>query len=187
MPARTNDRSEAILRARAERLALRSTESEGTGSAIVLVIVSLGGEKLGIPVEALREIVPSPPVTRLPGMPSSLIGIAQVRGALLSVVDASSWLKIETTREKLKFLSILQGPEGLLGLAVEDVLGFESIERTSLSYDTNQARKSSTRPIAALTPDFVSVLDVEQLMASAGVLVGNVRRKGSRTRGGNGE
>jgi purine-binding chemotaxis protein CheW len=45
-----------------------------------------------MPVEAVREIIPAQPATRIPGAPAAVDGLVNVRGTLLTVVDAHTLL-----------------------------------------------------------------------------------------------
>lgn len=52
-----------------------------------LLAFSVGGRRFAVPLTSVREIVPVGAVTRLPGAPRAVLGIANVRGQVLTVVD----------------------------------------------------------------------------------------------------
>jgi len=61
-------------------------------SRVRLVVFQIGDLTCAVPVEAVREIIPAQPATRIPGAPVAVDGLVNVRGALLTVVDAHALL-----------------------------------------------------------------------------------------------
>ncbi len=58
-----------------------------------------------LPVGAVREIVRLPDVTRVPGLPAFVAGLANVRGRVLAVLDLRPLLQLDAPRgERLVIL-----------------------------------------------------------------------------------
>ena len=57
--------------------------AEGAGA----VLLRLGASRYAIPLRDVAEVAPVPPVTRLPGSPAWLPGVANWRGRMLPVLD----------------------------------------------------------------------------------------------------
>lgn len=55
-----------------------------------LLSFALGDRLAGCPLAHVREIVPSSPMTRLPGSPPHVLGIFNLRGTLLTVLDVEA-------------------------------------------------------------------------------------------------
>ncbi len=84
----------------------------------------IGEFRLTCAIEAVQEILPFPQVTPVPGAREWLLGLANVRGNLVTVVDLS-WLLFSvrtpiTSRTRL-VITLLQGR--LVGLVVDEVFG----------------------------------------------------------------
>lgn len=152
------DSREEILKRRAERLAALMSDEKPRRIALQVAIVGTGGQRFGITVDALREIVVLPAITTLPGLPRWLLGITHVRGELIGVVNLAEALGANTT--ELKAMAIVNGSGGLLGLAVESVLGFRDIAEDEL---TEPMRFDAQSPIRSLTKDFITIIDVKKL------------------------
>lgn len=60
-------------------------EDEVAGPQLLAFMV--GDRLMGCPLACVREIVPSGPTTRLPGAPLHVVGILNLRGTLLTVLD----------------------------------------------------------------------------------------------------
>lgn len=56
----------------------------GAGKYVIFV---LGEEEYGVAVERVREIIGPLPVTRVPRMPESVLGVINLRGKIVPVVD----------------------------------------------------------------------------------------------------
>ncbi|WP_437752410.1 chemotaxis protein CheW [Sorangium sp. So ce1389] len=154
---------EDILRRRAERLAAAREGEADRRIAAQVALVGVGAHRYGIPVDSLREIVPLPDVTSLPGLPPWLLGIANVRGELLGVVDLATVLG--ATVERASAMAIVAGAGGPLGLAVQSVIGFREVYEDELSAELGA---DPHRPFRAMTRDFVALLDVTRLPAAPG-------------------
>src|SRR5688500_3377407 len=57
-----------------------------------LLVFEVGGEVFATDMGAVREIVPSQPVTRLPGAPLTVSGLINLRGTIVTVLDAGTCL-----------------------------------------------------------------------------------------------
>lgn len=84
----------------------------------------LAGLNLASPISDIREILPFPPLTEVPGSAEWLLGIANVRGTLAAVIDLRGFLEGEETRitPRSRLLLVNQGG-GVVGLLVDEVVG----------------------------------------------------------------
>ncbi len=70
-----------------------------------VMLVRIGGSSYALPVGAVREIVRLPAVTRVPGLPAFVAGLANVRGRVLAVLDLRPLLQLDAPRgERLVIL-----------------------------------------------------------------------------------
>jgi purine-binding chemotaxis protein CheW len=59
------------------------------------VTVFVGGEEVGLPIDKVREIVEQRPVTRVPSMPATILGVTNLRGRVVPVVDLAGALRLD--------------------------------------------------------------------------------------------
>jgi twitching motility protein PilI len=85
---------------------------------------SLGGINLVASIEDIREILPFPNLTKVPGAAEWLLGIANVRGTLAAVIDLRGFLEGDETEitPRSRLLLVNQG-SGAVGLLVDEVMG----------------------------------------------------------------
>lgn len=89
------------------------------------VVLRLGGSRYVIDMAAVAEVVPLSTVTRVPGTPSWLTGVANWRGRILPVLDIRALLGVEMTplpsSTRLLVLAADGCTAGLVGEAVQGV------------------------------------------------------------------
>lgn len=59
----------------------------GVEESVEVVVVRLGGSRYALPMEAVAEVGRPPGLTRVPGVPNWLAGVANWRGRVLAVLD----------------------------------------------------------------------------------------------------
>lgn len=157
---KATERTQRILEARARVLARVPNASARPADEIEVAVCRVGSESFGFPVHLLREIVPLPVVTRLPFAPESLIGIAQVRGTLLSVFDMAKLSQVKGT-SNATHLVVVEGPEGAIGFTVDEVLTCRHVSPSALQ---GNGIGGERRAALGLTPDLVVIVDVPALL-----------------------
>jgi chemotaxis signal transduction protein len=152
----------SVLKRRAQRLAQGTNQERERASVAKVTVVTIGDQQVGIPASGLREIVPLPRLTALPGMPPWLLGVAQVRGELLGVVDMKRLLEI--TGGELSALAIVDTAQGAFALAVDRVVDFRHVHADDLA----EQLADPSRPFSAVCKDLVALLDLERLTCLTG-------------------
>jgi len=117
------------LRQFQETLAERLREAT-QGQADSHLVFESGGERYLARLQDTSEVLPVPPLTPVPLTKSWMMGLANVRGRLVSVVDFSAFLgepaTVATPQARLVILAERLGSHA--GLLVERVLGLRGLE-----------------------------------------------------------
>ncbi len=91
-----------------------------------VVVLDVGDESYGIPVQRVREIVRVPPITRVPNGPAFLEGVINLRGQVIPVMDLRKHLGItssdETRRSRVVVAELGQHTVGLMVDGVSQVV-----------------------------------------------------------------
>ena len=85
-----------------------------------VVVCRTGEERIAIPVTLVREVVALPPLTRLPGAPGAVRGLANVQGALVTVLSGAALAGLDDAGIG-EWLVVLTARQGHVGLAVDEV------------------------------------------------------------------
>ena len=158
--------------------AFRPGNREGSGPADEWngVVFSLGGFRVTCRIDRVGEILPCPVSTPVPGAKPWIIGLANVRGELLTVVDLAWYLGGAPARpgsgNRLLSASLNKAPIGLL---VDEVFG----QRHFLDSDATQAELDDDSPLKgvvtrqhALGSETWFELDLDRLFSSPEFLHG---------------
>ncbi|HBA88104.1 MAG TPA: chemotaxis protein CheW [Geobacter sp.] len=131
-PEQTREQRGKILHDRAQRLALERKVEE-PGERIEVVEFLLGTERFGVETSFVREVHPLRGLTPLPCVPPFVLGLMNLRGAILSVVDLRSFF--ETGREEVAESSkviVLRLAAMEFGILAQAVLGVRALNAADL-------------------------------------------------------
>jgi twitching motility protein PilI len=86
----------------------------------------VGGVRLVSGLDEVGEILTVPRVTALPRVKDWILGIANVRGRLVPIVDLHRFLSVATTTPRLQWrVLVVEAPDFRVGLVVEQSLGLQ--------------------------------------------------------------
>lgn len=147
-----------------------------------LVVFAMAKELYGVSIDSVHEIVKVPDITQVPDAPAYLVGVINLRGKIIPVIDLRRRLNLQgMERTKTSRVLITENEGRLVGLlvdAVSEVLKLqpeaveappEMISSIGVEYITGVA-KMELRLIILL--DLKKVLSVDD-MKKVGVVVGN--------------
>lgn len=84
----------------------------------------LGEYWLACAIDDVREILPLPRMTSVPGSAAWLLGVANIRGTLAAVVDLHDFLEnVETRVTQSSRIVLVDQDDGVVGLLVDEVVG----------------------------------------------------------------
>jgi len=97
----------------------------------------IGDSKLIASMSEVKEILDLPEYTQVPGVKSWVVGVANVRGSLLPIMDMKSFLLGEDIKHKQKARVIVIDYKGFnTGLIVEEIYGMRHFREGDESRDT---------------------------------------------------
>jgi purine-binding chemotaxis protein CheW len=146
-----------------------SVEESRDAAASLLVTLTVAGQRCGIPVLAVRDVLAEQPITRIPLAPPEVAGSLNLRGRIVTAIDLRRRLHLPAAPAGASRMSVVteQGGE-LYALLVDEVS-----EVMSLAADTFEPTPPTLRPqwaahsagIYRLQTGLVVVLDVARLLA----------------------
>jgi purine-binding chemotaxis protein CheW len=92
------------------------------GAQAQVLTFKAGGRSFALPMSAVLEVVPRPPVSRVPGSPPVLAGLASHRGEVLPVLATAALAGVAESLAAGRRLIVLDA-EPRLGLSVDEVTG----------------------------------------------------------------
>ena len=141
------------------------------------VIFRLGEERYGLPIEKVERIVPALVPTKLPRSSKALLGIFELRGQTIPVLDARIRFELPEYNDAKAFVIVLT-PSGSCALRVDEVVGI--IELSEKEKDVNPSilknekddfiagiGKKNDQLTLLLDPDNLVPTDLRSKVASA--------------------
>ena len=135
-------------------------------TAIRLLLFRLGNVTCGAGMESVREILPRMPAARIPGAPPAVLGLVNVRGSLVTVIDGCQALHDDGSSSTGGTV-LLDVGEHVAGLAVDEVLDLVTVETETLT-DREDLAGIDPRMVSAIgrhAGDLFVLLDLEALLA----------------------
>jgi len=157
-----------------------NTDGNDTNSELQRFLeFSLGLEDYAIPLLSVREVISVPETTPIPKAPPHFLGIMNLRGQVISVVDLRTKLKIKPKENNHEESVIIVDINGMnLGIVVDSinkVLAFTTEEVNDVPEIESQVNaeyiKGVYRKEDALTVllDVAKVLDLKDMKAMGGM------------------
>lgn len=155
-------KDEARLRERA-RLLARPVQQDDQQSDDHLV-VGVGGTRVAVPVDALRQTATPGPVTRLPGLPPQLRGVRALRGDVVCLADTGTLIGCSPAKEPLAQHVVVLHGQAPLGLLVDEVLGLHQLDPSQLRPPPAAVGSALSSVVSGVSEDGTLVLDAVALL-----------------------
>lgn len=137
---------------------------DGGGDEHRYLVANAAGQRVAVALLSCREILTVRSVTRLPGAPSWIAGLVNVRGAVLTVLDLSLRLGAAAAVGPVVIVE-LDGRR--IGLRVDAVDGVERAMALEESVEAARSAAGAVRGLATLPRGAALVMDVVALQHAA--------------------
>jgi purine-binding chemotaxis protein CheW len=158
----TDDRQrvEEKLRERARSLAQVPETDIDYADVLEAVEFTLSGERYALGVEHISESLPLREFTRVPGTPSFVVGIVNVRGQIISLIDLRTLLEVpDSGLSDQNRIIVLRSREMEFGILADRITGSVVLPRAALQPPPQTLSEINRDVIIGVTPDRLIVLD----------------------------
>lgn len=163
--------AERILRERAQALA-RVPERPVDGSTLELLEFTLARERYAVESRHVAEVHPLRDLTPLPGTPPFVLGIVNVRGRILPVLDLKKFFDLpEQGLTDLHRIILIRGNDMELGLLADTVTGVRSVAAESLQHSLPTLTGIRAHYLKGVTDGRLVVLDLERVLHDPKIVV----------------
>jgi len=167
------EESARVLEARARELAREPEIQNASADQVEVVEFLLAYERYGIATSHVREIYPLVALTPLPGAPSFVLGIANVRGEIVSVVDLKRFFDLpEKGLTNLNQLIVVRNSDMELGILADEVLGVRTIGLDGLQPPLPTMTGIRAEYLSGITDDRLAILDIENILGDRKIVAG---------------
>jgi purine-binding chemotaxis protein CheW len=130
-----------------------------------LLLFEVGGSVFAAEMSAIREIVPSQRVTRLPGAPATVSGLINLRGTIVTVLDAGSCLGLSSWRRNGGLVLLAGYLDGVIGVGIDDVRDiFDATEEQFGERPAKAPEGKAVCGVVEIDGDRILLLDVPAMI-----------------------
>ncbi|HJU90094.1 MAG TPA: chemotaxis protein CheW [Gemmatimonadaceae bacterium] len=142
---------------------MASTETISDVPTRQLVMFRLGERPYAIQLSVVREIIPHRAGTRVPGAPSFVPGLINVRGTIITVVDLGMRLHGESSSRAEGSIVLIERGSRVVGMAVDEVLDVVRVAESEL--EPPAPGTESVQAAARVGGAVVMVLNLEEIVS----------------------
>lgn len=166
----TNSRE--ILRQRAKSLAGQRIQKQENGSELDLIEFALAPERYAIESRYVREICPFKELTPLPCTPPFILGIVNIRGRILPVLDLKRLFGLPAKGiTDLHRIIVVQGHGLELGLLADVIVALRSVPEAGLQPTLPTLSGIRADYLRGITADRLVVLDLGRILSDPALVV----------------
>lgn len=162
---------EKLLKSRTERLAKPIKEQE-IDNKLSVVEFLLAKEKYAIESVYIQEIQPLLDLTPLPTTPKFILGITNLRGQILSVMNLKTFFGLlDADIKNSPKLIVVSVGEMTLAFLADDVIGQNKISLLDLQTSLPTLSEKQSKYLIGITKDQLIVLDIIKLLTDKSIIV----------------
>jgi purine-binding chemotaxis protein CheW len=158
-------KTKQTLRNRARELAEAVADEAESEKAIEIVEFSLAYERYGIESSFVREVYPMKEFTQVPCTPNFILGIINVRGQVMSVVDIRRFFELPVQGlTDLNRVVVVQWNRMDMGILADRILGVKRVPIIEIQPSLPTLTGVRTDYLRGVTSDRMVLLDVPKML-----------------------
>jgi purine-binding chemotaxis protein CheW len=167
-----SEEKKKILKARAQELAREGENGKTTGESIEIVEFMLAYEKYGIESSYVREIHTLKELTPVPCTPPFVLGIINVRGHIVSVIDLKRFFNLpEKGLTDLNKVIIIHDDTMEFGILADSILSVRGISTEEVQPPLPTLTAIHTEYLRGVTKEPIVVLNAARILSSRNLQV----------------
>ncbi len=94
------------------------------GKQLQLITFTLGKEKYAVDIEAIKEVVPTPVISKIPHSPEFIKGVSNIRGIVMVILDLTAKFELQedtVSKEVPPFVMVIKGTSFRAGVLINEV------------------------------------------------------------------
>jgi purine-binding chemotaxis protein CheW len=168
----TNKEKGKILKARTKALAREIKEEKLDMEYLTVAEFLLTNERYGIELKNIVEVYPLNDLTPMPGTPSFVLGIFNVRGQIQTIIDIKKLFDLpDKGLSDLNKVIIVRARGMEAGILADVIIGIRSIPLREIQPTLPTLTDIRAEYMKGVTGDQLIVLDVEKIFSDERIIV----------------
>ncbi|MBF0454592.1 MAG: purine-binding chemotaxis protein CheW [Magnetococcales bacterium] len=161
-----------LLRRRARELAESSLARPQAKETIEVVVFQIDQEQYALELAHIQEVYPLKDLTAIPGVPTFVLGVINVRGRIVSVVDIRQFFDIPHQGfTNLNRIIILESAQMAFGILADDIKEVRTIRRSEIQPALPTLTGIREAFLLGVGDDHTVILDGARILASPTLII----------------
>lgn len=166
------DETRRILKARAQALGQKPEPAAAGGERIEVVGFVLAQERYAVESQHVRDVYPLEHLTPVPCTPAFVLGIVNLHGEILSVIDIKKFFDLpDKGLTDLNKVIVLESGNMRFGILADAIIGVHAIPVADIQASLPTLTGIREEYLKGVTPDRTVILDAEKLLADERIVV----------------
>ena len=167
-----NHEISATLKMRAFVMAKEPKVQRDASLLLEVIEFTLASEKYCVPSRYVREVYPLKEFTPLPGVPSYILGIVNIRGQILPLVDLKKFFNFPLKGiGELNKVIVIQDDRMEFGILADEVIGTNAIYKDDILPVPHTVSGIGEKYLEGVTKEQLIILDFEALLSDKNIFV----------------
>lgn len=168
----SKEQKDKVLQERAKLYAVEPKKIDTGERNLTVLLFILAYETYGIELQHIREVYPLKEFTPIPSGTNFLIGIINVRGRILSVIDLKKFFDLpEKGLTDLNKVIILQSNELEFGILADSIIGVREISFGEFQSSLPTLTDIREEYLKGVTNDRITILDGMKILSDKKMII----------------
>lgn len=155
-------------------IAQEAGKSEKDLHSVQLIVFKLGQEEYGLHIDQIKEIVKTPPITRMPETPDYIKGVANIRGNIIAIADLENKFGVQVQQREGEdtgnFTLVIESEEFKLGVLVKEVPNTLAVsegdidDALNLVQENNNGDSGYIKGVVKLADRLIILIDIFKVL-----------------------
>jgi purine-binding chemotaxis protein CheW len=165
-------KSQEILKTRAQELAAEHKEEIVAEDSLEVLEFILASEHYGVESCFIREVFPMKEYTPIPGTPEFVLGLINIRGQIVSVIDIRRFFDLPNKgMSDLNRVIVINTPVMEMGILADRSVGVRNISRNALQTSLPTLTGVRAEYLRGVTPEGLIVLDIQKMVSDNKLII----------------
>ncbi len=171
----TQEETKNIFRARAAKFSKPVNPEDNASEIIELVVFTLAYETYAVQSSFVSEVYPLIEIVPVPRTPAFILGIINVRGRIISIVDLKHFFELPSKGiTEFNKVIILHYKDKEFGILADTVLGIQTTEVNRIQHSLALLTGVRAQYLMGVTNDPIVILDGEKLLSDPKMIISDI-------------
>jgi purine-binding chemotaxis protein CheW len=161
----TEEQADAIMAERARALARVPIASPDSNEILEVMVIQMAKERFAIETRFIHEVYRVGDITPVPGGPDFLVGVTNMRGEVLSVLDLRNFFGIPADPKERPQILVLGTDRPEFGMLVDEVHEVITLRIDEIAEAPGSVQGVSREYLRGVTEDAMLILNGDVLLA----------------------